>query len=146
MSFDVIFDIDGTIADLTERRQYLLTKPKNWKAFKAGVPFDTPIKPVVEVLKALHAQKWNIILCSGRGREQETDTRNWLAKHKIPYNHLYIRKERDYRCDSIVKKELFDAIVADGFKPLIVFDDRDRVVDMWRENGLVCAQVAPGDF
>ena len=27
-----------------------------------------------------------------------------------------------------------------------VFDDRDKVVDMWRKNGLTCMQVAPGNF
>lgn len=29
---------------------------------------------------------------------------------------------------------------------VMTFDDRDRVVAMWRRNGVVCAQVAPGDF
>ena len=27
-----------------------------------------------------------------------------------------------------------------------VFDDRNQVVDMWRDNGLTCFQVADGDF
>jgi hypothetical protein len=29
---------------------------------------------------------------------------------------------------------------------LCIFDDRQKVVDMWRELGLTCFQVAPGDF
>jgi len=28
----------------------------------------------------------------------------------------------------------------------MVFDDRDKVVNMWRENGIPCLQVAPGNF
>ena len=28
----------------------------------------------------------------------------------------------------------------------MVFDDRNQVVDMWRQNGLTCFQVADGDF
>ena len=28
----------------------------------------------------------------------------------------------------------------------MVFDDRQKVVDMWREIGLTCMQVAPGNF
>ena len=28
----------------------------------------------------------------------------------------------------------------------LAFDDRDRVVAMWREEGVPCFQVAPGDF
>ena len=27
-----------------------------------------------------------------------------------------------------------------------VFDDRNKVVDMWRKNGLTCFQVADGNF
>jgi Straboviridae polynucleotide kinase len=29
---------------------------------------------------------------------------------------------------------------------LCVFDDRQKVVDMWRSLGQACFQVAPGDF
>jgi len=28
----------------------------------------------------------------------------------------------------------------------MVFDDRQQVVDMWRQNGLTCFQVADGNF
>jgi hypothetical protein len=34
----------------------------------------------------------------------------------------------------------------DRARLVMTFDDRDRVVAMWRRNGVVCAQVAPGDF
>jgi hypothetical protein len=36
--------------------------------------------------------------------------------------------------------------LADGYEPIMVFDDRNQVVKMWRERGIVCAQVAEGDF
>jgi hypothetical protein len=57
-----------------------------------------------------------------------------------------MRKKGDYRDDAVVKIELLQQIRADGFNPLIAFDDRNRVVDAWRANGIICAQVAPGDF
>lgn len=34
----------------------------------------------------------------------------------------------------------------DQFDPSLAIDNRRRVVDMWRAEGLVCAQVAEGDF
>ena len=34
----------------------------------------------------------------------------------------------------------------DKDKIVCIFDDRSKVVDMWRDNGLTCMQVAPGDF
>jgi len=33
-----------------------------------------------------------------------------------------------------------------GFEPTLIFDDRQSVVDMWREQGIRVAQVAPNDF
>ena len=62
------------------------------------------------------------------------------------YERLYMRAEQDYRADDIVKSEILDQIIADGFQPDMVFDDRNRVCDMWRERGIRCLQVAPGDF
>jgi hypothetical protein len=34
----------------------------------------------------------------------------------------------------------------DKRKVLFVVEDRNRVVEMWREEGLVCLQCAPGEF
>jgi hydroxymethylpyrimidine pyrophosphatase-like HAD family hydrolase len=33
----IVCDIDGTVANIEHRRQYVATKPKNWKAFNAGM-------------------------------------------------------------------------------------------------------------
>lgn len=45
------------------------------------------------------------------------------------------------------KKELFEAHIARKFYIEFVLDDRDQVVDLWRnELGLTCFQVNYGDF
>jgi hypothetical protein len=59
---------------------------------------------------------------------------------------FYMRSDKDYRADYIVKREMLDKIRADGYDPVLVFDDRTSVVNMWREAGLRAVQVAPGDF
>lgn len=87
-----------------------------------------------------------IVLCSGREAVYRGETAEWCLDNKIPYAALYMRAEKDYRDDVIVKSELLDQILADGYEPWIVFDDRSRVVNMWRSRGLTCCQVAPGDF
>jgi len=50
------------------------------------------------------------------------------------------------RADDIVKRERLARRRADRFSPELAIDDRRRVVDMWRSEGLVCAQVAEGEF
>lgn len=141
-----IFDIDGTIADLTHRRKWIETKPKNWKAFEAGMSDDKPMWHVIGALKALKKAGYCIVLCSGRGEQNRSVTEKWLFEYDITYDDLYMRAKGDYRADDIVKEELLDRILADGWNPLMVFDDRQRVVDMWRRRGIPCAQVAEGDF
>jgi hypothetical protein len=57
-----------------------------------------------------------------------------------------MRKYGDFRQDSIVKQEIYEQLIAPDYDILCVLDDRQQVVDMWREIGLTCLQVAPGDF
>ena len=59
---------------------------------------------------------------------------------------LFMRKAGDRRDDSVIKKEMLVQLRIAGFNPVMVFEDRDRVVKMWRENGVRCMQVANGDF
>lgn len=156
MNADFIFDIDGTLADNEHRQGYLRAQKKNWKAFKDEILNDTPYHDIVALLAILHKAGSRIILCSGREDGTERNhTITWLVKHDIwplvaetPYGEkaLYMRATGDYRDDSIVKWELFEQIQKDGFDPLMVFDDRDRVVNMWREKGIRCLQVQPGNF
>jgi hypothetical protein len=57
-----------------------------------------------------------------------------------------MRGNDDNRCDSIVKEEIYNEYIKDKYNVLAVFDDRDRVVDMWRRIGLPTYQVYYGSF
>ncbi len=142
----LICDIDGTVADLAHRRVYIITRPKNYAAFEAAMPDDLPIQHIIDTVISLHDAGWTIIMCSGRGSQQREGTIEWLFKHSVPWHALYMRAEKDYRRDDIIKGELLDQILEDGFNPTLVLDDRDRVVAMWRARGIPCVQVAPGNF
>ena len=48
--------------------------------------------------------------------------------------------------DEKLKKQMLDESLATVEDIFCVFDDRQKVVDMWRSLGLTCLQVAPGDF
>lgn len=74
-----------------------------------------------------------------------TETEAWLAEYEIPYAILRMRKDGDYRADDVVKGEWLDDL-PHMLRPVLAFDDRKRVVDMWRARGVKCCQVEPGDF
>lgn len=135
----VVFDIDGTLANIEHRLHHVRQKPKNWAAFDAGIHADKLNEPVADVMESLHEAGATIILASGRNERSRTATEAWLKGHGLHYyvDKLYMRAQDDYRNDSVVKKEILDQIVLDyGRKPDMVFDDRPRVVQMWRENGI----------
>lgn len=143
----VIFDIDGTLADIEHRRGYVRSKPKNWPAFEAGIPNDGRMERTIDTLNDMvKSGDWYIILASGRGEESRLETVKWLKKNLIHYDELLMRPEKDYRRDDIIKQEILDDIRSRGMEPVIVFDDRQQVVDMWRRNGLIVHQVAEGNF
>lgn len=130
-----LVDVDGTLADNTNR------DPFAWHL----VGQDTLIEPVARMVRAL-ATDARIVVMSGRDEVCSDATRVWLAEHQIPMDALFMRKAGDMRRDAVVKRELFDQYVAPRWHVLGVIDDRQQVVDAWRAMGLMCAQVAPGDF
>ena len=137
----VIVDIDGTIAHMAGRSPYDETR----------VHEDTPNAPVVEMIKRLRRDGVQIIFCSGRTDKCRVPTKEWIMKHLDLADEdfvLFMRKAGDQRKDSIVKREIFENYIRGaGFRIIGVFDDRQQVVDMWRDElGLTCFQVAPGDF
>ena len=48
---NVVFDIDGTIADCNHRRHFVSNGNNDWDSFKAETVNDTPIEHVCELAK-----------------------------------------------------------------------------------------------
>lgn len=135
-----LVDIDGTLAHMRDYRG-----PFDWK--KVGLDdVDEVIADVVEALYFNNVRVYSAIVMSGRDESCRDETVEWLHQHAIPFDHLFMRPEKDMRKDSIVKAELFDKHVRDNFDVQFVLDDRQQVVDMWRAMGIKTLQVAPGDF
>jgi hypothetical protein len=140
----IICDLDGTLANCEHRRHYVENKPKNWDAFYAGVSDDIVDDTVLTLLRDLDRY---VVFCTGRPERCRVDTDAWIGEHygRVRRYELLMRQDGDYRADYIVKQELLDNHI-DKDRVLFVLDDRQQVVDMWRRNGLVCLQVAPGNF
>jgi FMN phosphatase YigB (HAD superfamily) len=137
-----VFDLDGTLCDVSHRRQWVATQPKNWDAWNAGISEDKPNYPVLETLYAL-STNFPIILVSGRGEEYRQVTEEWLAKYNVSYAALFMRSAGDHRPDDKIKSELADQVEKD-YRIIGVFDDRKRVVDMWIKRGIFVFDVAQG--
>lgn len=143
----VIFDVDGTIANCDHRRHWLLHTPRNWKAFNARIYDDEPIDEVCFIAQCFNKLNVPIVIATARSEDVHEITKKWITeKAQIKFDAFYGRSADDYRDDDIVKEEFLYTMRSDGWNPLIVFDDRDKVVKMWRKNGLRTCQVDYGDF
>lgn len=162
----VIFDLDGTLANIEHRLHHLRVpsgmheenikrNPPNWKSFFADCVNDTPVHEVQMVYELFrlrqgrtdYAKLFEVWIASGRSDEVREQTEKWLCKHLIYMPHkLLMRKAGDHQPDTALKRSwLLDGTIPKD-RVLCVFDDRKSVVDMWRSEGLKCFQVAEGDF
>lgn len=161
----IVFDLDGTLADGRHREHFINGETKDWDAYFEACDGDVPIWPAIETLIALRALdgEHQVEIWSGRGEGEgkrvRYKTRDWLHSHGVKnitmdsaplffvhYTALRMRPHGDHRQDSTLKLEWLNQAIGQGYPPELVFDDRQKVVDMWRANGIPCFQVAPGDF
>lgn len=141
----IIFDIDGTLADLRHRRHLVEGAKPHWGAFFDGMVDDPPLADVCYLAELLgsHPLAPSIIklfLFSGRPETHRKETEAWLVANVPAYFKasvaLMMRAEGDFRADTLVKKDMLNKIKADGYTPRIVVDDRPSVVQMWKDEGL----------
>ena len=169
----VIFDLDGTLAKVDKRvkKAKIRTKANGQDALDWGIFFDgknvleldEPNWPVIFTAQAFADKSFKIVIFSGRNDRSFFETKEWLKKFNVPFDLLVMRPDKfkdkswpiaegnpatpamRFMPDEILKKEMLDTFV-DINDVFMVVDDRQKVVDMWRDLGLNTFQVAPGDF
>ena len=163
MNKTVIFDLDGTLALIDKRRAVAGITPgapegsnpqMDWDKFfdPKNIKLDDPNPAVITMAQLLHSQGYKIVIFSGRTKATYRTTRQWLIQNDVPFDDLHMRpNDRDdgghwhFLSDDKLKQHWLDTLVEKD-DVFAVFDDRQQVVDMWRQNGLTCFQVADGDF
>lgn len=146
----VIVDLDGTLALNKHRFHFIdksLGKKVDWVSYFEACDKDLPNIPVIETIKALKAQGALIHIFSARGDIVFDRTVQWLKHHNVSYDKLTLREMDSFTADEELKKKWLLKYYPNYEKEVLcVFDDRNKVVDMWRSLGLTCFQVAEGNF
>ena len=147
----IIFDLDGTLADISIRKKLAIKMPSgvmDWDIFldPTNIKLDVPNEPVVKIAQLFANDNFNIVIFSGRSDNTRDATLVWLIHNNVPFNKLVMRdRVRHFMPDNDFKKQLLDEHV-DIDDVFLVVDDRQQVVDMWRSLGLKVFQVDEGDF
>lgn len=138
----IIVDMDGTLADLNGRNPYDASECE----------YDLPNYPVIDAVRKYVKDGYKLIICSGRSDVYAEQTKRWLDKNDIRPDLLLMRdpnkvdKEGKLIPDDELKRSMFLESIHNKYLVEAVFDDRERVVDAWRDLGLPVFQVAEGKF
>lgn len=120
----IIVDVDGTLAYKGDRDIFDYSK----------VCLDAPNDNLIDIINSLVG--YNVIVLSGRDDDSMNKTKQWLKDNGLIYHYIYMRKTGDKRDDTIVKKELYETHIKGQYNVIGVFDDRPKVVRMWKQEGL----------
>lgn len=126
----VIVDIDGTIARMGNHRgpfdEHL-------------VHLDKPMDNVIIAIGAIFDKKdTDVIFVSGRTDSCLEATKKWLKYYVDFFSQntpLFMRASGDSRCDTIVKREIFEQNIDPFYRVEAIFDDRPKVIRMWQSLG-----------
>ena len=138
----VVFDLDGTLADDSERLAHLQEVPKNWKRYFERCAEDLPVWPMIHAASAFWRAGWQVEIWTGRNDSCLDDTVQWLADHDVKYDDLRMRPAHDHRANHELKGEWLDQY---PYPPELIFEDLPDMVAYWRSRGICCCQVADRD-
>ena len=133
----VIFDLDGTLCDTREIVHLIEGDTKDFPAFHAASAGCPVHDHVVAAAREQAGQGCAVLVVTSREFVWRDLSLDWLVAHDVPYDALYMRIVGDYRKDVVIKKEILQQIADDGFTPLEAWDDKESVLELWRDNGIV---------
>lgn len=138
----VIFDMDGTLADVRGIRHHIVPPtptPKGWyKDFNAfhSESVNVPSNPsVVAHAHRVHMLGVAVLVVTARRAMYRNHTAMWLALQGVPSEALYMRGNHDSRPDYLVKKDILNQIRT-SYNVIHAVDDNPSVIALWEEEGI----------
>lgn len=144
-----IFDVDGTLVDVSSIRYFVnerdpkFSGKKLWDRFHGGAINCPPIPQALQLHAEARANGLAILIVTARMNVWSLPTLIWLKEHGVEHDELYMRKNLDYRKDYIVKAEILQQIKRDGYRPVMAVDDNPNVIKLWQSHGIP-THIIPG--
>lgn len=137
----VVVDIDGTIAKVPkERMDFLESGNTNWNEFyDMDFSNDKPIFEIIELVWNL-TKHYEIVFCTGRSEIIRDVTEKWLRSYSL-FGKLLMRPNDCEVADAKMKPALLldNNITFDNIA--FILEDKNCVVNEWRNLGIKCLQV-----
>ena len=142
MQSAIIFDMDGTLANVSSIRHHLTTFDatkrrviKHFDAFHAASVDVPPNASVVNHAQVAHMLGHAVIIVTARKAMWRNHTAMWLAINGVPSDALFMRADDDNRKDFDVKADILDAI-EHTWNVIHAVDDNPSVIALWESRGI----------
>jgi hypothetical protein len=149
-----LFDLDGTLCCTKQRSHFVEGDQKDWDSFNRSCIHDAP-KPSLKLMMDLHQSGFNILINSGRSEIFFKETKTWfkiqgvrvelandsLVQFSKDFIQIRMRRSGDKRPDTLVKERMLRDLMWNEVEIILAFDDRQCIVDLYRQLGIPTAQV-----
>ena len=149
MKSAVIFDMDGTLANVSSIRHYLKKwdeskgrSIKDFNAFHAESVNVPPHSHVVNAAQMAHMLGHAVLIVTARRHMWRNHTAWWLAMHDVPSDMLMMRNDNDNRQDYEVKRDML-ATISKAYNVIHAWDDNPSIIRLWQEHNIPVTEV-PG--
>ena len=132
-----IFDLDGTLVDVTNIRHYVEGKKKNFDLFHKESINCPPNEKVLFLNRTLATtQDIYIAIFTGREEKYRGLSEQWLDDNKVSYHCLLMRQDNDFRSNVTIKNELFENFKF-NYLPFLAIDDTPELRKLWGQVGFL---------
>ena len=135
-----IFDMDGTLANVSSIRHFVRTKPKDFNRFHAESVNVPPNHDIVGKAQVMCEQGFDIVIVTARREMWRNHTAMWLALNHVPSVALFMRGNKDHRSDVLVKQDILK-VIRRSWNVVHAVDDNPSIVALWEREGIPVTKV-----
>ncbi len=150
----IIIDLDSTLVNNDHRQHYIIDffddnlsnkilkdKEKDWISFNAEIPNDTINNWCDEIINNFTLRDYIVFIVTERYENVRTSTTEWLNKHAVYFDEIFMRPINDYRQSAVYKSDVVKKHIIGKYNIVFAIDDEPSVVKMYHELGITSLQV-----
>lgn len=139
----IVVDLDGTLCN-SQHRDHLAVAGQ-WDDFHSLLVDDLPWPDTKQLLDMFFPTEYRVVGLTGRNERYRNATLKWLAKNDIWLDDLLMRPDDNYQSDHELKPATLERYYKKE-QVWFILEDRDKVVEAWRNMGYNCWQIRPGGY
>lgn len=131
----IIFDMDGTLVDVSDIAHHVKGENRNFHAFHTESAASPSNSEIVDFANKVKAMGHSVVIVTARRQKYRHVTAWWLAGEEVDSDALYMRADKDGRPDGEVKQTIFSRL-SRSYQVVMAVDDNPSVIDLWRSNNI----------